>query len=87
VIPHPLLVELRFDYGRAENLTRSGRSETIVEGDQRSLLRTFAAPHQGRGKLCGVSGAKDVCIGKFFRERPHLFVGLNFVPPGTKLPE
>jgi hypothetical protein len=39
----------------------SGRSETIVEGDQRSLLRTFAAPHQGCGKVCGVSGAKNVC--------------------------
>jgi hypothetical protein len=36
--PTSLLVELRFDYGRAEK-----------------------APHQGCGKVCGVSGAKNVC--------------------------
>lgn len=35
------------------------RSETIVECDQRPLLRTLATPHQRRGELRGISRPKQ----------------------------
>ena len=61
--------------------------ETLIEAHERTPLRAFSAPDQRRSKLRGIARAQDVRIRKFFRERSHLFAGLNFVPPGTKLAE
>jgi hypothetical protein len=64
-----------------------GRSETIVEGDERPLPGTFPAPDERRGELSGVSGSKNMSVGQSFGKRSNQFARLNLVPSGAKLPE
>jgi hypothetical protein len=67
--------------------SRCRRPETLVETDERPLLRTLTTPDQGRRELSGTGGTNAVRIRKIFGERPQLLGWENLVPTNAELPE
>ena len=62
-----------------------GRSEPLVEANERPLLRAFPAPHERCRELRRIGGAEAVRIREILGERPD-FLGREYlVPGGTEL--
>lgn len=80
--------------GRAGLLRPNGKaqcrcypSEALVEADQRTLLRTFPAPHQRRRELRGIRSTHAMCVREFLREGADTLDRRHFVPRDTKQPQ